>query len=114
MRPIPPAHRSKIDKDKYFKSCARKKDGNCLGRITIEHALIFAGRQICEMWNYVPLCTYHHAICEHQDGGDLQKEKNVWIALNRASNDELRVYSKAIDYIRERERLNQKYGYPQV
>ena len=40
----------------------------------------------------------------------LNKEINVWIALNRATDEELKKYSKAIDYIRMREVLNKKYG----
>jgi hypothetical protein len=110
MRPIPPTHKKVIDSDPFFKKCARCIDGGCAGRITIEHALIYGGRQIAELWAYVPLCEYHHAVNKFQDGGDLQKEKNVWVALNRATDAELLAYSKAINYLRERERLNQKYG----
>lgn len=90
--------------------CARKKDGNCAGRITWEHAIIYGGKQLDEPWAIIKLCAYHHAVDEYQDGGDLQKEKNVWIALNRATNQELIAVSKAIKYIKLRERLNKKYG----
>ena len=110
MRPIPLAHKNNISNEPFFKECARKKDGSCKGRITIEHALIYAGRQISEMWNYVPLCEYHHDVNFQQGNGDLDKQKNVWIALNRATDEELMKYSKAIDYVRERERLNKIYG----
>lgn len=89
--------------------CARKCDGSCAGRITWEHALIFGGKQIDEAWAIVKLCAYHHAVDEWQDGGDLQKEKNVCIALNRATDDELRKYSKAVNYIELRTKLNEKY-----
>lgn len=92
--------------------CARKCDGGCAGRLTWEHAIIFAGRQLDEPWAIIKLCAHHHAVDEYQDGGDLQKEKNVWLALNRATNEELQAISKAKDYIRERERLNGIYGYP--
>lgn len=90
--------------------CARKQDGGCKGRITWEHALIYAGRQIDEVWAIIKLCAYHHGVDEFQDCGDLQKEKNVWIALNRATDDELRKYSKAINYIELRTKLNDKYS----
>ena len=110
MRKISNLHKSIIDSSPYYKKCARRTDSNCAGRITIEHALVFGGRQIAELWNYVPLCEYHHAVLNYQDGGDLQKEKNVWIALNQANDLELKKYSKAINYIRMRDILNVKYG----
>ena len=89
--------------------CARRGDGNCDGRITWEHALVFGGRQIDEAWAIVKLCEYHHSVNKHQDGNGLDKEKNVWIALNRATEQELLEYSKSVNYLQLRERLNKKY-----
>lgn len=108
MRPISARVKKLLDEEPDI--CCRYADGGCKGRITREHALIYAGRQIDEAWAIPKLCAYHHAVDEFQDGGDLQKEKNVWIALNRASDEELQKYSKVINYIRERERLNAIYG----
>lgn len=110
MRPISPRVKAILDERKPV--CARQKDGGCAGRLTREHALIYAGRQIDEAWAIVFLCARHHAVDEYQDCGDLQKEKNVWIALNQATDDELKKYSKVVPYIRERDRLNVKYGKP--
>jgi hypothetical protein len=110
MRKISNLHKAIIDSSPYYKKCARRYDSGCGGRITIEHALVFGGRQIAELWNYVPLCEYHHGVLNYQDCGDLQKEKNVWIALNQATDEELKKYSKVVPYIRERDRLNVKYG----
>ncbi|WP_087877691.1 hypothetical protein [Bradyrhizobium sp. ORS 285] len=43
--------------------------------------------------------------------GDPQiKELCDWIMLNRATDDELRPYCKAIDYISRKRLLNLKYG----
>jgi hypothetical protein len=86
------------------------KDGNCSGRITWEHTLIFSGKQIDEVWAIIKICARHHSVDEWQDGGLLNKEKNVWVALNRATDEELRRYSKAIDYLKLKEKLNKKYG----
>lgn len=108
MRNISPRVNKILDERKPV--CARRKDGGCAGRLTREHALIYGGRQIDEAWAIVFLCAYHHAVDEYQDCGDLQKEKNVWIALNQATDDELKKYSKAINYIRMRDILNVKYG----
>lgn len=89
--------------------CARHDDGGCGGPLTWEHAIIYGGHQLDEPWSIVILCSRHHAVNEYQDGGDLQKEKNVWLALNQATDEELRRYSKAIDYIRLKKVLNEKY-----
>lgn len=106
MRKISDEVKEQLLKEKNV--CARK-GSDCRGRISWEHALIVAGRQLDEAWAIIKLCTYHHAIEEHMDGGDLNKEINLHIALNRASDLELESISKAIDYKRERERLNKKY-----
>lgn len=90
--------------------CARANDTPCGGRITWEHALIHAGKQINEAWAIVFLCERHHAVNTYQDGGELNKEKNVWLALNQATDEELEKYSKAINYKELRERLNNIYG----
>lgn len=86
------------------------KDSNCSGRITREHCLTYGGRQIDEAWAIIKICAWHHSVDQFQDGGGLNKEKNVWVALNRATDDELLKYSKAINYISMRERLNKIYG----
>lgn len=110
MRKIPQHIKEQISVLPFYKECCRRWDSPCDGRITIEHTIIFAGHQIDDLWNLLPLCEYHHGVNKYQDGGDLQKEKNVWIALNRATDDELRSISKAIDYIKRRTYLNNKYG----
>lgn len=110
MRPIPPKLKANILADEYYSRCAREMDGGCGGRITWEHAIIFQGRQLNEKWAIIPLCAYHHAVDQFQDGQGLIKEKNVWIALNRATEAELKAVSKATDYARLRDRLNMKYG----
>jgi len=112
MRKIDPKQREQMAQDPFYKKCARHADGHCDGRITWEHVLIFAGKQVNEPWAIIPLCEYHHAIGKHQDGGNLLKEKNVWIALNRATDDELRAISKVIPYLNMRQRLNAIYGTP--
>lgn len=108
MRPISSEVKKKLLQEPNI--CARINDGNCDGRITFEHSLIYAGRQIDEAWAIVKLCTYHHSVNEHQDGDGLDKQKNIWIALNRATDEELEKYSKLINYKRERNRLNKIYG----
>jgi len=103
MRPIPKKLRDEMADDPYYSMCAREVDGGCSGRITWEHAIIYAGKQLNEKFAIIPLCEYHHL------GEGLVKEINVCIALNRATEQELQAISKAINYQRERDRLNNLY-----
>lgn len=117
MRPIPPKLREDLANRPEYKTCMRRhalKDHVCeadplTGKlIDWEHAIIFGGKQLNEAWAIVPICYLVHR------GGKLNKEINVWLALNRATDDELRAISKAVDYIRERARLNAIYGVPKL
>lgn len=114
MRKINKTLKNKIASDKYYQKCSRLCDGNCQGKITWEHAIIFAGRQLNEKWAIIPLCEYHHAVNQYQDGGDLNKEINVCIALNRATDRELLATSKAVNYKELKNRLNEKFKWRYV
>lgn len=99
----------------FYKHCARAglKGHVCDGRITWEHAMTYAGGQIQEKWAIIPLCAKAHAVDQYQDGGDLDKRCNEWIALNRATPDELLAISKAKDYFYRKNFLNRIFGvYP--
>lgn len=57
MRPIPPAHRREIANNDWYRHCII-----CGGnQITIAHIFQYGGKQISEMWNYLPLCVQCHA-----------------------------------------------------
>ena len=86
MSPIPEKLREELANDPYYQVCARLKDGDCEGRITWEHAWIYAGKQIQERWAIIPLCWHHHL------GAGLEKPKNQYIALMRATPAELAKY----------------------
>ncbi len=90
--------------------CMRADEGNCQGRITKEHAIIYAGKQLQDEWSILDICEYHHGVNNFQDRGNLNKEKHVWIALNRAPEERLKELSKAEDKIALKHRLNLKYG----
>ncbi len=92
------------------RECMRADEGNCQGRLTKEHSIIYAGKQLQEEWAILDICEFHHGVNNFQDRGDLNKEKHVWIALNRATSDELRALSKCIDQVALRDRLNLIYG----
>jgi len=108
MRVISPKVRQILDNEPQV--CGLRHFGGCGGRITREHALIYAGKQIDEAWAIVLICARHHSVDQYQDNGLLDKEKNIWIALNKATDEELIKYSKVINYINERYRLNKIYA----
>ena len=109
MRKIPTALRDQIAADPYYSRCARVVHGRCDGRITWEHAFVFAGKQINEPWCLLPLCEYHHSVGRDQDGPGLDKQVNLWIALNRADDERLGRFSKAINLKAKRDYLNSIY-----
>lgn len=98
MRKISPRVRKIIDSDPFYRRC-------CITGKTINlemhHNLIYAGRQVDEAWAILPLTKKIH---------DREKEKDIgakldWIMLNRATDEQLRKYSKLENLIAKRERL---------
>lgn len=112
MNNLPPKLRKELVADPFYKTCAREGlfDHECGGRITWEHAMYFAGKQIQKKWAIIPLCAKAHSVDNFQDGGDLDKHLNEWIALNRATDEDLLPVCKTIDYFHYRHTLNIKYG----
>lgn len=112
MHNIPLSLRKELATDPYYSTCARKglHGHECGGRVTWEHALIYAGVQVQKRFAIIPLCAKAHAVDGFQDGGDFSKDINVWIALNRATEEELLEISRAVDHFRLRNALNIKYG----
>ena len=110
MRKISAKVKEELLADPRMKKCARACEGNCGGRITWEHVIIYGGRQLDEAWAIIPLCEYHHDVNTYQDIGDLNKEKNLWIALKQAPPGRLKALSKAIDYEKRLDYLNKKYS----
>lgn len=94
MRKIPKSLLKRILNDKYYKKCIRHSEGTCNGRITLEHAFIYAGKQINEIWAIVPVCAFHHCVDQYQDCGDLDKHLNQYYALSRATDKDLEEYPR--------------------
>lgn len=93
MNRLPRALRARLGKDPYMRVCARawplplrSADVQCKGRITWEHALLYAGKQVQEPWAIIPLCEYHHL------GPGLDKQINIRLALRRATPEDLARY----------------------
>lgn len=111
MTPIPTRVRKEIASDPSYRVCklAGLHGHVCGGRITMEHAMIYAGHQIQEKWAIVSICAAGQEVDRYQDAHTMNKELNRWVALNQATDDHLRTFTKA-NYIWERDRLNAKYG----
>ena len=102
MRKIPLKLREEMENDPYYKKCC--VTGTSSGKIDWHHNMTYAGRQVNAKFCILPLSkSVHDDIVKH-------KERCDWIMLNRATDEELRFYSKAIDYKRLKEKLNAKYG----
>ena len=81
--------------------------GTTYGKIEWHHNLIHAGRQVNEDWAIIPLHEDVHDAIE----GDMElKERVDWIMLNRATDEQLAPFCRAVNYIRRREVLNKKFG----
>lgn len=92
MNNTPKKLNDEMSSDKFYKVCAREHHGGCGGRITREHALTYAGRQIQEKFAIIPLCERHHGVCQYMDNGDLDKRFNEWVAISRMSLSDMAKY----------------------
>lgn len=88
-------------------------DHQCAGRLTREHALIYAGSRIDEAWAIVILCAYAHEVDQFQDGGGLDKRINEWIAINRMT-PEIEARFPRFNWAQKRRYLNGLYGVPKM
>lgn len=107
MRPISPRVKKLLDLEPDV--CARRLDGGCAGRLTREHALIYGGRQIDEAWAILKLCARHHSVDEYQDGGLLDKQRNEYLALKRATPEDLAQYPR-VNWQQKLKYLENKYA----
>lgn len=86
MRPLSPRVRKVVNSDPFYRTCIRK-GLDCKGRIEIDHAFIYGGRQVDEVWALVPQCHFHHV-------EDLDRPYSQYVALLRATEEGLKRYPK--------------------
>lgn len=103
---IPKRLRELLANDQFYKKCCLT--GKTNEKIDWHHNFNFAGKNLNEKWCILPVCNSIHQY--HQGITSKVKEKLNWIMYNRANNQTLKRYSKAKDLIKEKERLNKKYG----
>jgi hypothetical protein len=100
---IPPELNTRMNDDPFYKQCCIT--GRAYEKIDRHHNLQFAGKQAQEYWAILPL-----ARSVHDRMNKRIKELCDWIMLNRATDEELKPYCRAVDYIAMRARLNEKFG----
>lgn len=110
MRKIPPKLLQDILNDPYYAKCIRHKEGQCKGRITLEHAIIYGGKQVNDKWAILPVCAYHHAVDEFQDNGDVDKDYHEYVALSRTTIREVSDKYPKRDWEQRWRYLESKYG----
>jgi len=74
--------------------CDRHDEGNCAGRLTKEHALIYAGKQIQEIWAILDICAFHHEVDQYAGSGGMDKKKHEWIAISRMATSDFIKYPR--------------------
>ena len=94
MIAIPLKLRKEMSEDPYYYRCARE-DGTCKGRITWEHALLYANKRVQEKFAIIPICEYHHGLGKYWNKEGFNKEINELIALSRATEEDFNKYPKA-------------------
>ena len=103
--------RSQMSKMASYKRCMRNevlRDHQCgadplTGRlIEWEHAWIYAGKQVNEIWAIISICWWAHR------GPGLDKEKNQFVSLIRATDEELEKYPRK-DWAQIKKYLTGKY-----
>ena len=112
MKRIPVKIRKLINDDLEYHNCMLRAyhPHVCGGRITIEHALIYAGRQADFKNALISVCARGQEVDEYQDAHTMDKKLNVWVALNRMTDEEIESISKTINYRRLLDQLNAIYG----
>ena len=106
MRAIPQKLKNELEQDAWYKRCCITGRTKIQEKIEWHHNFIFAGRQVNEKWCILPMAKSIH---------DREKEQEIktrlnWIMFNRADNETLKKYSKAIDLLEIKELLNKKFG----
>lgn len=107
MRKISKKLRDEIEADPYYKNCCLTGMPGTVIKIEWHHNLMFAGRQVNEKFAILPVDKDVH---DRLKGDSNLRDRLDWIMLNRATDEELKRYSKAEDLKAKRERLNEKFG----
>lgn len=105
--PIPEALRNEMEADPFYhRCCLTGVPRTAYTKIEWHHNFEHGGERVNEKWCILPLLKEVHDRARDTD----IKDYLDWIMLNRASQETLIKYSGAVDLVRRREYLNQKYA----
>lgn len=74
--------------------CARRDEGGCKGRLTVEHALYYGGKKIQDRFALIRLCAYHHGVDEYANCYGQNKRRHREIALAQATEEDKKKYPR--------------------
>lgn len=111
MRPIPNKIKKQLEVDVSMYICAYRRldapNHYCGGKIEWEHAWMYSGKQINEVWAIIGCCTAHNRSVV------MDKAYNRYIALLKAKElevwEEIKVKYPKIDWDQEFNYLSNKY-----
>ncbi len=107
MNNIPKALRAKMAMDPFYRvCCVTGAPASSWDRIEWHHNLIFAHKQVQAEFAILPIKQSVHNVVSNP----LIKERLDWVMLNRASESEIRQYSKVVNLARRRAYLNDLFG----
>ena len=97
----------KMTSDEWYSRCCITGERP----VQLHHAINFGSRSINEPFAIVPLSKkVHDMVTPHNPAYDKEMEEKVMlIALNRATDAEIRSISKVYNYFNLRQRLQEKY-----
>lgn len=113
MRVISQKVKKKILADPFYSRCCITGLSSAEAKIDWHHNLIYAGRQVDEKWTILPLAETYFGLNfhkYHQGISPAVQERMDWIMLNRGTDEDLKKYSKCVDLMTKRKKLNDKYG----
>lgn len=89
---IPLKYRKVINSSDFFRKCIICHSP----KVEIHHVFIYAGKQINELWNYIPLCKEHHAECTPHNKDYIAETRYYveWYALLKMSLQDKNSYPK--------------------
>lgn len=112
MRSIPIKMREELASDPEMKICIYQDqeapNHACGGRIEFEHAFIYAGRQINEIWAIVGCCTAHNR--SNVMVKDYNRYRAILKARERGFWEEVKAKYPKFNWEQEFNHLNKKYG----
>ena len=107
MSKIPKKLRDQLALDPFYRTCCiTGLPGSSWDRIEWHHNLIHAGKQVQAEFAILPVKHSIHMLATNP----IIKERMDWVMLNRASENEIRQYSKVVDFASRRRYLNEIFG----